>query len=302
MKDARLTLALLRDAIRHDPDRLTTILHEVVSLSEADRDTLTRLLSETTLSAIIRSANLVASRSKFLAGLNYLLFDPADANSISERDHLHKILEHELWIFGEAYHLMNSERGLTQLARTHLKLEGLPTGQLTPVTRWDGTSGRIDLHLAAQYKEHDHIRHLVVELKAPDITLTQKEINQVEGYTNTVRTNAAFATDRASWDFILIGTDYDELVDDRIHADHRETGRFLAPAPKSGRPQVRAFVRRWRDLIDENKRRLDFITAALEHDPSIIEGLDYVREEYKDLLPPSMADDVVPTEASAATT
>lgn len=285
-RDARLTLALLRDALRHDPDKLTTILHEVVSLSDVDRDTLTRLLGETTLSAIIRSANLITSRHKFLAGLQHLVFDPIDASGIGERDHLHKILEHELWIFGEEYHLMNSERGLTQLARTHLNLEGLPTKDLTPVKRWNGSSGRVDLHLAAQYKEHNQVRHLVVELKAPDVVLSQTEMNQVEGYVNTVRTNAAFATDRASWDFLLVATDYDDLVDDRIQAEHRDTGLFLAPAPKSGRPHVRAFVRRWRDVIDENKRRLEFVTAALEHDPSISEGLDYVRHEYKDLLPP----------------
>jgi hypothetical protein len=48
---------------------------------------------------------------------------------------------------------------------------------------------------------------------------------------------------------------------------------------------VRAYVRRWRDVIDENKRRLEFMTNALEHDPSITEGLQYVRSEYEDLLP-----------------
>lgn len=67
--DAKLTLALLRDAIRHDPEQLEVILHEVVALTPADRDALTRLLGETSLSAIIRSANLVASRHKFLAAL-----------------------------------------------------------------------------------------------------------------------------------------------------------------------------------------------------------------------------------------
>jgi hypothetical protein len=288
-KDAKLTLALLQEAIRHDPDKLTAILHEVVSLSDVDRDTLTRLLAETTLSAIIRSANLVANRNKFLAGLEHLLFDPSDASQVGERDHLHKILERELWVFGEAYHLMNSERGLTEIARTHLKLEGLPTKDLAPVVRWDGSRGRVDLHLAAQYKEHDHIRHLVVELKAPEVTVTQNELNQVEGYVNTVRTNPAFATGKASWDFILVATDFDDLVDDRITEEYRDTGQFLAPPQKAGRPQVRAFVRRWRDVIDENKRRLDFVTTALEHDPSVSAGLDFVRQEYKDLLPAALA-------------
>jgi len=301
-KDARLTLALLRDAIRHDPGKLTAILHEVVALSNEDRQTLTRLLGETSLAAIIRSANLVASRQKFLAGLEHLLFDPTDAPGVGERDHLHKILENELWVFGEGYHLMRSESGLTQMLRTHLQLEGLPT-DTDPVVRWDGTRGRVDLHLAAQYKEHDHIRHLVVELKAPGVTLSQRELNQVEGYSNVVRTNAAFATERSSWDFILVGSDYDELVDDRIHSEHRETGRFLDPTPKPGRPRVRAFVRRWRDLIDENRRRLDFVTSALEHDPSISDGLQYVREQYREMLPTSLRDDAGnlegATEASA---
>jgi hypothetical protein len=89
--------------------------------------------------------------------------------------------------------------------------------------------------LAAQCKEHDRIRHLVVEPKAPDVTLSQTELNQVEGYVNTVRTNAAFATEKSSWDFILVATDFDELVGDRIQAEYRDTGQFLAPGAKAGR-------------------------------------------------------------------
>jgi hypothetical protein len=46
---AKLTLGLLKDAIRHDPGKLTTILHEVVALKPEDRDALTRLLGETTV-------------------------------------------------------------------------------------------------------------------------------------------------------------------------------------------------------------------------------------------------------------
>jgi hypothetical protein len=289
-RDARLTLALLRDAIRHDPDKLTAILHEVVALSEADRDTLTRLLSETTLSAIIRSANLVAGRHKFLAGLEHLLFDPNDSDNVRERDHLHKILEHELWVFGEGYHLMSSERGLTEMLRNHLKLEGLADVGVTPVARWDGRRGRTDLHLAARYKEYDRIRHLVVELKAPGVVAGRHEIDQVEDYANAVLSRPVFASDKATWDFILVATDYDDVVRHRIPGEDRETGLYLGPAKEYGRPLVRAYVRRWRDVINENRRRLDFMTSVLEHDPSISEGLDYVRQEYRDLLPASLFD------------
>ncbi|SDS38817.1 Histidine kinase-, DNA gyrase B-, and HSP90-like ATPase [Brevibacterium sandarakinum] len=282
---AQLTLELLRDAIRHDPEKLTTILHEVVALNEADRDTLTKLLSETTLSAIIRSANVVASRHKFLVALEHLLFDPDDSGKVGERDHLHKVLEHELWVFGESYHLMSTERSLTELLRNHLKLDGLPTKDVATVRRWDGKTGRTDLHLAARNKEHDRIRHLVVELKAPDITASRRELDQVEDYANAILSTAAFTGDRTSWDIILVVTDYDDLVRRRITGEDPDIGLFFDPQKEQGRPLVRAYVRRWREVIDENKRRLEFMTHALEHDPSITEGLQYVRDEYSDLLP-----------------
>jgi hypothetical protein len=292
--DARLTLTLLRDALRHDPGRLTTIVHEVVALSEADRNTLTRLLSETTLPAIIKAANLVASRNKLLSGLEHLLFDPEDADKVGERNHLHRLLEHELWIFGEAYHLMNSERGLTEMLRTHLRLEGLPTSAVQPVQRWDGKSGRVDLHLAVKMQEFDRTRHLVVELKAPDITLGRRELDQVEDYANVVLSNAAFATDKAEWDFILVGTDYDDVVENRFTEDTRTLGQYLDPPRRTGRPRVRAFVRRWRDVLDENRRRLAFMTDNLEHDPTLEDGLGHIREQYANLLPDELLDENQP--------
>jgi hypothetical protein len=296
--DARLMLTFLRDALRHDPDQLTTIIQEVAALNAPDRDTLTRLLSETTLPAIIKAANLVTSRNKFLLGLEHLLFDPTDSGEVGERDHLHKLLERELWIFGESYHLMNSERGLTEMLRTHLRLAGLPTRNVTPVRRWDERTGRVDLHLAVKTQEFDLNRHLVVELKAPGITLGRKELDQVEDYANVVLENSAFATDKAEWDFILIGTDYSELVENRLSGEAQALGRVLAPERKPGKPRVRVYVRRWRDVLDENKRRLTFMTSSLEHDPTISEGLGHIREQYANLLPQVIADPTVDIEGA----
>lgn len=281
---AQLALTLLRDALRTDPENLGLLINEFVALNENDRRALKQLLTETSLAGVIRAANLVTSRSKFLAGLEDLLFG-APSKEIGERDHLHKILEHELWIFGEEYHFMNSERGLTQVLRTHLKLEGLPDNKVEPVKRWDGKSGRVDLHLAAKGQEHDRTRHLVIELKAPGLTAGRKERDQIEDYVNVVITEPAFASDSASWDFILVVTDYDELLGNAIIGPNREIGLVLEPPKRSGHPLARAYVRRWRELIDENKRRLAFVTSSLEFDPSVTEGLAFIREQYAEMLP-----------------
>lgn len=285
---AKLTLTLLREAIRHDPEKLTTILHEVANLNPEDRDTLTDLLAETTLPAIIRSANTIASRNKFLLALEQLLYGPEESPKIGERDHLHKILENELWIFGEGYHLMNSEKGLTTLLRTHLQMSGFPERDTEPVKRWDGRSGRADLHIAAKAQEHDRIRHLVIELKAPDITIHRKELEQVEDYGNAILSSPPFRNGKAQWDLILVGTKLHEVTKRRIVPEHAELGQFWGPEPEQGEPRVRCFVRSWREIIDENRQRLDFMTSIMDHDPSLAEGLSYVRDRYGDLLPKSL--------------
>lgn len=282
---ARLTLALLRDAIRHDPGKLTTILHEVVALSAEDRDALTRLFGETTFPAIIKAANVIANRNKFLLALEHLLFDPLDSPAVGERDHLHHILEGELWIFGESYNMMNSERGLTELLRSHLRLSGLPDRRVCPVVRWDGTRGRVDLHLAARAQEHDRIRHLIVELKAPGVTIDRAALNQVEDYALAIKNDQQFWNAASTWDIILVGTRLGDIAQSRISGEGRELGQFWVHNADDGSPTIRCFVRRWRDVLDENKRRLRFLTSVLQHDPSIAEGLDFVRENYADVLP-----------------
>jgi hypothetical protein len=185
---------------------------------------------------------------------------------------------------------MSSERGLTELLRTHLRLQGLPAKDAVPVKRWDGKTGRVDLHLAAKYQEHDRVRHLIVELKAPDITVGRKELDQVEDYGNAILSGPQFSSSTAHWDLILVSTSLDDVAKNRIHGDDHELGIFWQPTHKPGQPRVTAYVRRWRDILDENKRRLDFVTSVLQHDPTISEGLSYVREQYGDLLPPTLVD------------
>ena len=164
--------------------------------------------------------------------------------------------------------------------------------------KWDGRTGRTDLHLAAKYKEHDRVRHLVVELKAPDITAGRDEITQVEDYANAVLQNSAFRSSKGVWDFILVVTDYTDIVGNRIIGEDRELGLYFDPPQKPGDPKVRAYVRRWRDVLDENKRRLEFVTSSLEHDPSISEGMAFLREQYAELLPQTNAE--LPAEAAAS--
>jgi hypothetical protein len=281
---AKLMLRLIKDHLQHDPVKFGVVIKEVSGLRPEELDSLAQLLGETSLSAIIRSANAVAARNKFLIALNHMLFDPDDSPGVKERDHLHRILEGELWVFGEGYNMMKSERGLTDVLRTHLRLSGLPDKDVLPVKRWDGKSGRVDLHLAVKAQEHDRIRHLIVELKAPGIKIGRKQLDQVEDYMNAILEDPQFASSAGQWDIVLVGTQIDDTARNRISHEHRASGRLWEQGADGG-PHVRVFLRQWSEVLDENKRRLEFLRTLLEHDPSAPESLSWLRNTYPDFLP-----------------
>jgi len=72
---------------------------------------------------------------------------------------------------------------------------------------------------------HDRIRHLIVELKAPDIKIGRKELDQVEDYANVLTSNSQFSSATAQWDLILIGTQLDDVATNRIHNEGFELGK-----------------------------------------------------------------------------
>lgn len=85
-----------------------------------------------------------------------------------------------------------------------------------------------------------------------------------------------------------MGIDYDDVVENRFVQGARSQGLVLSPTAKPGKPTVRVFVRRWRDILDEHHTRLRFMTSNLEHDPSLEDGLKHIRQQYADLLPDSL--------------
>lgn len=166
-REKRLTLGLLKDSIQQRPGDVSALLDEYVGLPEDEREQLDRLLRNTGLSRVIQASTDVTNRLQFLRALDLMVFDPEANKMVGEREHLHRILERELWVFGEQYNFMVSERGLTAALDRHLELLGKDRTDKTPVKRLDGTVGRLDLLLSAAATEHDRNRHLVVELKAP---------------------------------------------------------------------------------------------------------------------------------------
>ena len=265
-----------------NPGSLATILREVVKLPKEEQDAFADLLKRTTLSSIIRASSFVTQRLDTIQAFDHILFDEDWRKNLLERTQLHRLLVHELWLFGEGYTLDSDDESLTDVLRKHVKKLG--RDDLTPEVNVK-TIGRIegipDLLLSRRFKySREQFENLVIELKRPRIVLGQKEITQIEDYAMTVAKDERFNTQKYSWSFILIGNDLDEYAKEKTDQD----GLPRNCTYKSKNGNVSVYVRMWADVLAEAKQRYNFFSEKLKIEAQKEYGMKNWSEKYPHLL------------------
>lgn len=277
-----LHLRMLRHAIERSPTELQRILDEVLRLPKRKQKELAVLLDETDLSAIISAATMIADRLKFLHGLRIILFDHEAKERLKERSQLHKILETNTWIFGEEFNLWASDKELTTVLKTHKEKLDPQLIIDEPVKLLTRKRGIVDLMLARSQKRHraDDYEHLVVELKAPKVTLTSKELTQIKDYALSVSRDPRYhRVAGVRWHFWLVADKYDDFVQSEI-ASGPDPDRRLVNRGQN----VSVGVKTWGEILDENNARLQFVKQALEHNADDGQALAFLEERHREFL------------------
>lgn len=288
----KLTLGLLKNTLQHNPDGMKNLLSQYGGLTQPECEELDRLLERTDLSRLIRATTDVTDRLDFLGVLREIVFNPVTKGLVKERDHLHKILERESWIFGEQFNMMNSEIGLTRALEQHLQVLRRDGEPITKVTRTDGTQGRLDLMFSLIAPDHEVNRHLVVELKAPSVVAGYKEAAQIKSYARAVVGDSQFAGTHTVWDFVLVVNDYDDEVRRDINQRGRESGILDESDLDPNSPlRYRVWVRRWSEILEAADKRLMYYKRGLQHDVSLEDIRRYLREHHGDVLPEGLLDE-----------
>lgn len=278
----KLTYRLMREAINTNPTSIKAILTEVFNLTQQQQDDLAELLTHTHLPEIIDTAKTVSDRLVFLQVLEQMVYSDI-GKPIKERTQFHKVLLKELWVFGEKYTLGTSDQSLKNLLIEHIKCLGrdelvpaIPPEAVEDLTRIP------DICLFRQIcPSYEHFEHLVIELKRPTLTLTKKEVDQIEDYAMTVAENPMFDKDTTKWKFILLGKEFDSYVENRLRNRTQGEGNLF----DDGRISIS--VLKWSSVIQENKFKYEFLRKKLNHqlsdDPNF--ASDYLRTKHAELFP-----------------
>lgn len=272
----RMTLTLLKEAIKHNPDDLSAILHAVVNLSKAKQSEFSSLLKKTQLGNIIGASSLISERVTTLGVLKGMVFDPKFRRSVKERGELDVLVRDHTWMFGERFHITMSETGLTKVMnRVAEDLGAKRKGR--KITKASGAVARIDCFLGRSVPQSDESKreYLLIELKRPSLKLGRKELDQVEDYVNAIRNEPEFLHTDTTWNFFLVASEFDPEIESRIYQKDRPHGLFL------NGDGFQFWIKTWAEVVRENEARLQFVQKKLQVEVSDSEIEGRIRELQK---------------------
>ncbi len=275
-KARRFQLRTLRAAVEQGDEEIQTVLLEVLNLPKKELAELAALLRETSLSAIIGGARLIADRLKVLTGLEALVFEHDYRKTLRERTQLHRLVAENTWLFGDEFHLMADDEGLTRCLAEHSKARGVQVLASDPVLHPEKKRGIVDLMFGKQRRPHGpaDVEHLVVELKAPKVAIRQKELTQVENYAQAVAADSRFDKATTRWVFWALSREVDENYCRLRQIKHAPEGVVV----ESG--NIVISVQTWASLFKENHARLKFFRDALDLRITREGALEHLRTTY----------------------
>jgi hypothetical protein len=104
--------------------------------------------------------------------------------------------------------------------------------------------------------------------------LSQTELNQITNYAVAVSRDERFRSAGVTWDFELLGDDIHPVVEEVANQKGKPSGLALEGG------NYRVWVRRWAEVLEENRQRLHFYRDRLDFRPDEVGDLEETLDKY----------------------
>lgn len=251
-------------------DDLFEILNGVISLTHEDQAKLAKTLKETTIKNITNAIAEVKERQKVIEIIKSLNED--HTKTTKEVGEIQSIIENNLWVFGEQYHLLTAEeadfeKSLKELLSIHGNEEFYQKGTVNHPDKnkeMDIFAVRRSFDVDENGKEF--YRCLIIELKRPSDTLKDKHYNQIMRYYSVISSDHSFNDGCHKFDFILAGR---KITDDPTartminmqlenSKSHGEAGLL------SKMNNFKVYIKTWGQVISEHDIRHKYLLKHLD--------------------------------------
>lgn len=248
---------------------LDRILASILKLNNKLVIKFSELLGRTELENIIEFSDKVATKIEHIDFLEKLVYSEISKH-VRERKELHKFLEKMLWVFGEEYNETtkllsdkNLENNLSTLRDNCLAYKPSKADDNINDIQDRPVKSITDLFM---YNERiiDYKRRevLIVELKAPKVKISPKELGQVMKYAREIEKLSALSSN-INFKILLISSDInqDAGFDISGRQKNEDNPYFYF---KNENKNIEIWVMKWSDLIENVKRKLKYMSHILE--------------------------------------
>lgn len=245
------------------------LFEKVVRLSDDNMEKFHRLLEKTELENVITFASAVADKLEFLDFLHELIYGEV-AEVLRERSQLHKIIERELWLFGEAYngmpHLWSDRKIgniLRELRDQFFAYEPTAADE-NLIGEVEGLDNITDLFFFNEkILDTEEREIMVVELKSPKCAIGRKELQQIDEYAFTVESYPGLPREKIHYKFVLISSRLTAYARSKMRSA-RSTYHQPFLYDRKPAKNIEVYVMEWAELMEVNKRKLGYLSEKLK--------------------------------------
>lgn len=276
-RQRQVVFRLLKRVLENED--ILVVLDEIARLSNADVAKFKAVLERTTLQQIINLSSIVAGRLDFLDMLNELTYGDI-AKKVKERSQLHRILEPHCWIFGAKFDMATSDQNFRNVVKKHRILAGLGDPDISVPDPIKGMDDIPDLFLAASrdYPIMPKHHHVLVEIKAPSVSLGKKERDQIRRYAETIMDASEFDKASTHYDLFLVSAKASKEID----RDRKQKDKPYGCLWEWDNMSVWAFE--WSEIIARSKEEMTLVRDNLERKSRQLSVSEAVRREFPDIL------------------
>jgi len=248
------------------------IFKEVLKLSPSSLEKFHTLLGKTDLEDVVHFASLVSEKLEFLDFLHELNYGEI-SGYIKERSQLHKIVEDQLWLFGENYNgtpnLWSDKKIGNILKETREKYFGyepaIEDNNLIELTTESGLNDITDLFFFNEKITDSNAREImIVELKSPKCSISEKEIAQINKYAYTIEQNSGLPSEKVNYKLILISSKLTKYAKSQVNSRRKTFPDHPFLFDRKTEKNIEVYILEWSELIEQNKRKLGYLSTKLK--------------------------------------
>lgn len=241
------------------------ILRSILKLNNKMVSQFSSLLERTELDDIIEFSDKVSRKMEELEFIEKIVYSEISKN-VKERKELHKFLEKMLWIFGEEY---NDSTKLLSDKNLENNLKKLRDDCLEyKASKKDDNIAEIEKSIKSitdlfMYSEKildaKHREVLVVELKAPKVKISPKELQQVMKYAREIE-KSSVTPSNVRFKILLVSSTINDDASFEIKGEEDNPYLYF----RSKNKNIEIWVMKWSDVIENIKRKLKYMSNILE--------------------------------------